>query len=521
LGDVFDRGKGHVTLYAQNLDAGYSAPGLTTPRKTDNFGGSFRMPVTERLNVRAKADSKVQEQGLEVEAREIDVDYRLSERWDLSVGARQDRRQDGSAIVPLTQEQGERTDAVVQVAYDSTGKWRAYAFAQDTLSATGDRQDNARMGSGGSYRVTDKFRVDMELSDGDLGAGGRLGTNYLHSDHTNLYVNYALENERTDDGLHGRGGTLVSGVKRRLSDSSSVYLEERYQDTDSATGLTHATGVNLAPNDRWNFGANTEIGRFTDRQTNAETQRTAGGIRVGYGLRSLQLSSGVEYRMDEAEQPDASKAERLTWLFRNNFKFQLNEDWRVLGKVNHALSDSSLGQFHDGGYTEAVIGYGYRPVRNDRLNALAKYTYFYNIPTTDQVTPQNALAQFVQKSHIAALDVSFDLTSRWSIGGKYAYRQGQVSLSRENPQFFDNRAQLVILRTDWRFRQHWETLVEVRMLEMPDLDERRGGALTAVYRHVTEHLKIGAGYNFTDFSEDLTDLSYTHQGAFINVVGTL
>jgi hypothetical protein len=158
LGDVFDGGKGRLTLYSQSLDAGYSAPGLTTARQTDNLGGSFQMPVTQRLHVRAKADSKVQEQGLEVEAREINVGYRLGERWDLSIGARNDFRQDRSASVPLTQEQGERTDAVVQVAYDSTGRWRAYAFAQDTLSATGDRQDNARMGSGGSFRVTDKFR---------------------------------------------------------------------------------------------------------------------------------------------------------------------------------------------------------------------------------------------------------------------------------------------------------------------------------------------------------------------------
>jgi hypothetical protein len=31
---------------------------------------------------------------------------------------------------------------------------------------------------------------------------------------------------------------------------------------------------------------------------------------------------------------------------------------------------------YDGGYTEAVVGYAYRPVNHDRLNALAKYTYF-------------------------------------------------------------------------------------------------------------------------------------------------
>ena len=54
----------------------------------------------------------------------------------------------------------------------------------------------------------------------------------------------------------------------------------------------------------------------------------------------------------------------------------------MIGKLNHSMSESSLGEFYDGGYTEAVVGYAYRPVRNDRLNALAKYTYFYNVPTT-------------------------------------------------------------------------------------------------------------------------------------------
>ena len=33
-------------------------------------------------------------------------------------------------------------------------------------------------------------------------------------------------------------------------------------------------------------------------------------------------------------------------------------------------------------------------------------------------------------------------------------------------------------------------------------------------------LKIGFRSNFTDFSEDLTDLSYDHHGVFFNIVGT-
>ena len=73
-----------------------------------------------------------------------------------------------------------------------------------------------------------------------------------------------------------RQGTLVSGMKERLSDSSTVYVEERYQDIDSATGLTHATGVTLTPDERWNFGVNAR-GRHARRQSDRRPDEAEGG----------------------------------------------------------------------------------------------------------------------------------------------------------------------------------------------------------------------------------------------------
>ena len=168
-----------------------------------------------------------------------------------------------------------------------------------------------------------------------------------------------------------------------------------------------------------------------------------------------------------------------------------------------------------------MFGYAYRPVDNDRLNALVKYTYFYNVPTTEQVSLQSVAAEYLQKSHIAAVDVTYDITPNITIGGKYAHRLGQVSLDRENPQYFDNNASLYVIRADYRFLEHYELLVEGRVLDMSDLNEQKSGALAAVSRYMGDHLKVGAGYNFTDFSDDLTDLSYDHSGFFLNVTGTL
>jgi hypothetical protein len=250
-------------------------------------------------------------------------------------------------------------------------------------------------------------------------------------------------------------------------------------------------------------------------------KRLAAGAQIGFGFEILQFSSGIEYRDDDAQQPDLTTTKRTTWLFRNDFKYQLSPGGRLLGKLNHSTSDSSLGAFYDGGYAEGVLAFAYRPVDNDRLNTLAKYTYFYNVPTTDQITMQNIAAEYIQKSHVAAVDVTYDITPAISIGGKYAYRLGQISLDRENPEFFSNNANLYVVRSDIRFWENWEFLVEARLLHMPDLDEQRTGALTAISRYLGDHLKIGVGYNFTDFSDDLTDLSYDHHGVFINLTGAM
>ena len=117
------------------------------------------------------------------------------------------------------------------------------------------------------------------------------------------------------------------------------------------------------------------------------------------------------------------------------------------------------------------------------------------------------------------MDAAYDLTPSWTIGGKYAYRFGELSLDRENPEFFDSDASLYIVRVDWHFTHRWDVLMEGRMLDLPDAGDSRSGLLFAVYRHFDSHIKLGVGYNFTDFSDDLTDLDYDSQGLFINAIG--
>jgi len=521
IADFIEGARGRLNVYGQRLEGGYSAPGVFALTDTDNVGGAIEVPVTDKLAVTSKADWRIQEQGLETRAAEVDLGYQLTEQWSVGTGVRNEHREDDSAIVPLTQQEGSRTDAGVQIGYDSKGKWRGYGFGQMTLAKTGNREDNGRGGVGGAYRINDRLLFEGEVSHGQLGPAIRLGTNFQESEQTRRYLSYAFENERAYSGLEARTGKLISGIKTRLSDSSSVFLEDRFQHGQAATGLVRAVGITLAPSERWSFSANWEHGELVNSLTDALTKRKAGGGRIGYAYDQLQLISGVEYRFDETEQLDESWTDRTTWLFRNTMRLQMTPDARLVTKFNHSFSDSSLGQFYDGGYTEAVVGLAYRPVNHDRLNALFKYTYLYDFPTADQLGQDNTPTQFPQKSHVASLDVTYDLTKSFSIGGKYAYRLGKVSLDRDDPSFFDSNAHLLLLRGDWRFTRNWEGSLEGRMLALPNQNDRRAGALFTIYRYLGDHFKIGVGYNFTDFSDDLTDLSYDDHGLFLNLVGTM
>jgi hypothetical protein len=534
FGDIVDGANGQFTFYTQNLDAGYSAPGLATPTDTKQLGGTLTTPVTERINVTAKADKIDRQQGLSTDSAEVDIHFLLSEHWTLSPGVRSDSRLDNSPVVPPTQLEGDRTDAAVRAAYDSKERWTAYGFVQDTVSKSGNREDNGRVGSGGEYRVTDRFKVNGELSTGDLGGAGRVGTEYLYSDRTSTYLNYVYDYETPDNGFRSKKGNMTTGAKTRYSDSVSVYAEEKYTHGQVPTGLTHSAGVDLAPFDHWNFGVNVDFGTLRDPVTAADLERNAVGVRVGYGTEIISWTTAFEYRVDATETINqdlsVSTVDRDSWLTKNNFKFQLDPASRLLGRLNHAQS-KSLGGFYDGKYTEAVLGYGYRPVTNDRLNTLFKYTYFYNLPSTGQVTDTvtntstgtvtNTAADFIQKSQILSVDAMYDLNQRWSIGGKYAYRLGQISEDRVTPDFFDSRAHLYVFRADWHFGQKWDALLEGRVLDLPDAEDKRSGALAAIYRQVKDNIRVGAGYNFSDFSDDLTDQSYDSRGMFINVIGEL
>lgn len=570
--------RGRGSLYWQDRAGGFSGPGsLTSGETVLQRGMAFSLPVGERSSVDLKVDDRAA-RSQSREAEEVAIHHQVDPRWSVSLGARHDYRDTGVVNAsPLLSQDGSRTDAILRFDFRPLGvvagqgvtanagaapasvvntaaapatapvtgapgvatlngildvthstvpsaaaaeaanrpsAWSAYGYVQGTVSRDGDREEANRVGLGGLRQVNDRFRVGAELSQGTGGIGGAASGDYRISDRANVYVSHTIESEREDSNYRGRFDNTTVGGRVKLSDQVSIYNEARSARGAGPDSLTNAFGVDLAPNDRWTYGFKAELGTVSD-PLSGDLKRRALGAGVVYKQGRYSFTSNAEYRHETG-----TAGTRDTWLVRDSGKVQLNSDWRLLGKLNFSFSDASRGNFYDGNFIDAALGGAWRPVDNDRWNGLMQYRYYYTLPSPGQVNLGDQMLDYAQRSHILSVDLVHDLLPWLSVGGKYGLRMGSLRDTRVGGDWHSSRADLAVLRADLHFVHKWDVMIEGRRLSVHEADTVRSGLLAAVYRELGGHVKLGAGYNFTDFSDDLTDLSFRSRGPFLNLLGT-
>ncbi|WP_368561633.1 hypothetical protein [Pseudoxanthomonas sp. UTMC 1351] len=125
---------------------------------------------------------------------------------------------------------------------------------------------------------------------------------------------------------------------------------------------------------------------------------------------------------------------------------------------------------------------------------------------------------FDQRSRVIALEGLHQLSPRWEIAAKIAGRWGDYRSGRGAGTWFDSRAQFGAVQVRYHLIARWDAMAEYRGFRVKDGGTRRGWLMGAD-RQMGENFKLGAGYNFTDFSDDLTDFSYDNRGWFLNLTG--
>jgi len=514
LADVWANGEGMITAFYEKKDEGFNTLSEDVTADQRSFGVAANVVLGSRTDLRLKYTDFEEDGGEELREGTVDLAYALSEDVTVEVGLRHlDSFQPGDP-----DDTGRRTDLGVRVTREFSADNAIWAFAQRTVDRSGGLQRNDRVGVGGRLAFSDKLSAEGEVSDGTLGFGARALLTYRPDAGGRYYAGYELEPDREISGhtLNGRDkGNFILGAEHRISPTTTYYAENNYDLYGQRRSLTSAYGVTYTPNSTWKFSGAIEAGQVRD-DIDGDFERTA----LSFGM-NYDDGNGITGRLRaearvEDHETDPSR-DRETYIFAGSYGYQVNPDWRFLASADALISDSDQSSFLDGRYVEASLGFAYRPIDNDRLNALLRYTYLYDQPGVDQVSADGTTAGEKQRSHIFSLDAIYEVNEHWELGGKLAYRVSETA-PRSGGAFVDNSAGLAALRATWHVVHKWDVSGEVRALVLPSADAREYGLVASAYRHINNNVKLGVGYNFGRFSDDLRDMSMDDEGLFVNVV---
>ncbi len=506
---------GTLGLYYDHKKNGFSTLAENITEDQTLWGLNAKFDVSSDLSIGIDYEDFDKAGGDKRTTAEIRFAYQIDDTLSVEAAlAHLDQFEAGNAL-----NSGSRTDVALRLNYQDNPDRLYYVYGQGTVDRSGGVAANNRIGVGFDGRLSEKLALAAEASDGSGGFGAKVKLSYSPTADNEVYLGYTLDPTRTgfnNSSLLGSAATeeITIGSRYKLSETVSVYGENNWDIFGDRQSLTRAYGVKYTPNAQWTYSGGIESGRVRDSVA-GNFDRDAISFGLAYAYEDLQDARiRLEYRTEDGV---GIAQDRDTWALTASYSHKVNPDWRLLFNLDALISDSDQSSFRDGEYIEASLGYAYRPIDNERLNMLFRYSYLHDLPGADQVTVTGNTNGAQQRSHVLSVDAIYDLTPKLSIGGKYGYRVAKTA-PRGTNAFVDNAAHLGVIRFDWHVVHKWDVLAEGRILKSTDTNVTETGAVLGVYRHFGNNAKVGIGYEWGEVSDDLTNIDYEGQGIFLNLI---
>jgi hypothetical protein len=431
----------------------------------------------------------------------------------------QDRREKQYAA--LGQDTTRETLAAIKVEKDfAQGKHKVYGIVQGTLSREGDVEDNNKVTLGFESQVTKKLRLGLEGFTSNRGNGGGVIVNYDVNDRASIYTKVTSDL----DSNAGREINTTVGTLFKPTSKMELYSERQSKSLQAEKQTSDIYGVRYKPGRNHNLELSYSAGEVKRRiDTGISKGRTDITDRdvwlLGYGYEnsSFQYQSKLEYRRDRG-------AENMRqWVTTNRLKTAQSKNWSWLAQFDYAKTkgdnNASLADF-----TEAAVGFAYRPIKHDRLNLFGKITFISGLDPEDQFNVTDSTYNsrmeddYEQRSLVYSLEGVYEFSPKLEMAFKAAHREGELRYRGEN-DWFSSGATLYAVRGNYKINKDWQAQLEYRHLEVDTAQDSKAGWVTSLYRNLGSHAKIGLGYNWTDYNDDLTRLNYNSKGWFVNLVG--
>ena len=485
----------------RETDAGFSVARRTLNEETTETGAEVNGYFTDTVSITTRASNYERGADNSLRQAQIGVNYQITPKIDITT----ELRQLEETILGV---ETSATLAALQYNQRIGETWDVYGIGQFTLENDGGDYDNNDLFTLGTrYLFGDRSSIGAEYTTGHRGDAASLTAEYQINNEHQVYGRYTYSTDTTQNVFGSQiNDGIVLGQKLRLSNQVTIYNESQHFKAPQESGIVHTFGMDYYPSQGWTIGFNLQDGNLD--ALSGPVDRQAATISGGYRSKDADWSSKIEYREDSGAE------EREQWLTTNRLTYRLTEDWRLAARINYADTEDLIDPAQNAKFVEGNLGFAYRPIDNTRWALLGKYTYLYDLRTLAQVTTGAD-----QKSDIYSFEGIYSFNPRWKVAAKVAHRRGQVRENRGSGAWFKSTANLYAAQTRYHIISEWDALLEYRWLELEESQDEREGWLAGADYHISNNFKIGVGYNFTEFSDNLANLDFNYEGWFINFVG--
>lgn len=486
-----------VAAWAKRREAGFNIANLDDEIQTTDTGIELIAEVSDSLDISGRATHLKKEDVSGESMFALQADYSYSNKTTVSGEVRHVRNED------LASDTGNSaTLAAGKVAVQVTDKLETYGIAQGVLDSTGGYPDNTLLTAGAKARVTDRMNVYGEVSSGDRGTSLLLGVEHAFSDTYSIYSNMNLLNDQSD----ALERLVTFGQRKTISDKLKVYSEHQFSSEDARTGLTNTFGLSNTFN-RYATGTLSFQSSRIESDLSDTVERDTLTAGLNFKREQSHASTKIEFRKDKSDAVDTDQ-----WVSVSSIEYRHSPALRIQGRLNLSSTEDNIAG-DEAKFTEAGLGFSYRPVSNDRLNLLGRYTYLYDLPPLSQSGSTDS------RSSIFSIESLYEVGKRWTVGGKLAQREGEIRTVRQTGEWVGNDASLAAVRLRYKAPFGVDAMGSYHWLNSDASESLRHGALLSLGHNVGSNLQFSVGYNFTTFDDNLANDDYDVKGWFFNLVG--
>lgn len=410
----------------------------------------------------------------------------------------------------------------VQLDYHYDENTTLYLNQQIDLYRTGSVPRNNWTTAGVHVKRPEGEESRVEYSSGDLGDLIRMELDYRVDPQNTFFAAF----ETMADWKGGYTSSSRLGHHHRPSDELEMYIERKNVWGSYETGSVDVLGADYYPFKEMVVGMYFTRGRMERIQERPTDLYPLFSEDIferpeldlpGISNRETLTFRGA-YRTDTVNcmtqlQVGKTQQNTIQYLYRNSLYWQPEKSLTLKADLNGSLTVDSKDLANEKRDVEGNLAIAYRPIAVDDLHLLGKYTYKEELSPAKQVNGTDP----DEKAHIFSIEGVYDLDPKLELAEKLAYKSASIRTDRANGDWYRSDTYLLVNRLGGKLDPDWKIYGEYRILWNTLAQDQKMGYLVGLDWDINNTTRLGIGYNFTDFNDDLTHLSYNAKGFFFTI----